>query len=44
MIEIRARTDQQLEQQKTLEKLLTTNAMLEQSQVGSLSLSIFGYV
>lgn len=32
MIEIRARTDQQLEQQKTLEKLLTTNAMLEQSQ------------
>ena len=37
LIELRARTDQQLEQQKTLERLLTTNAMLEQSQVGSLS-------
>ncbi|KAG0561927.1 hypothetical protein KC19_9G104000 [Ceratodon purpureus] len=32
LIELRARTDQQLEQQKTLERLLTTNAMLEQSQ------------
>lgn len=36
MLELRARTDQQLEQQKTLEKLQATNAMLEQSQVGVL--------
>lgn len=35
MLELRARTEQQLEQQKALEKLQTTNAMLEQSKVGS---------
>jgi len=34
MLELRARSDQQLEQQKTIEKLQTTNAMLEKSQVG----------
>lgn len=34
MLELRARTDLQLEQQKIVEKLQTTNSLLEQSQVG----------
>lgn len=41
MLELRARTERRLEEQKALEKLQTTNAMLEQSQVGVIVVSLY---
>jgi len=44
MLELRARTDQQLEQQKIVEKLQTTNSLLEQSQVSVLDFYIIEFL
>lgn len=37
MIEVRARAEQQLEQQKTLERLVTANTLMQKANVSSQS-------